>query len=124
MGKHKILIVEDEAIIALELESRLRTHGYQHVFTTGTGEHAINIARTKQPDVILMDIKLQGKINGIEAAEKIYKKHKIPIIYMTGNSHLISDIKLQKTHPVEILSKPASDWQIFSAIEKAVNRNE
>ncbi len=86
-----------------------------------TGEQAIKMVQTKLPDVIIMDIMLSGKINGIEAAEKIYKKHNIPIIYMTGNSNLALNIKLQKTYPVEVLSKPVSDWEIFSAIEKALS---
>ena len=122
MNQKKILIVEDEAIIALELESKLQSHGYNLIYFSSTGAEAIQIAYDKKPDVILMDITLKGKMNGIEAARKIHQNHKIPIIYMTGNSHFRSDKKLLKTNPVKVLSKPASDWEIFSAIEKALDR--
>jgi len=124
MNQSKILIVEDESIIALELEIRLQTKGYQNISKATTGEQAIIMVKVNIPDVVIMDIKLSGEMNGIEAAEEIYNKYKIPIIYLTGNSHLISNTQLQKTHPVEVISKPASDWQMISAIEKALKLNE
>ncbi|OQX94946.1 hypothetical protein B6I21_08000 [candidate division KSB1 bacterium 4572_119] len=123
MKEKKILLVEDEAIIALEMKDKLQNQGYISVYTASTGKDAIQIANQKKPDVIIMDIMLKGDINGIEAAVKILHKNNIPIIYITGNSNFKSNKKLLTTNPVAVLSKPASDWEVFNAIEKALNHS-
>lgn len=121
MKKTKILIVEDETIISMELKMRLESKGYQFVFTTISGEQAVKMAASLQPDVILMDIMLNGKLNGIEAAERILSRRKIAIIYITANSNLKYDPQLIGTRPVAVLAKPVEERELFGLIEKTVN---
>jgi len=124
MNHYEILIVEDEAIVALEMEMKITLEGYDVVKIVATGEEAVEIAAKTKPDLILMDIMLLGEMDGIEAAKQISKIGDIPIIYITGNSHLKSDERLLSTRPAEILSKPISDWKLFEVIEKVlVKRN-
>ena len=77
MQKEKILIVEDEMILAMELEMRLQDEEFNNIKCTSTGEEAVELATSFKPDVILMDIMLNGVINGIEAAQLILEFKKI-----------------------------------------------
>jgi len=122
MKKEKILIVEDELILSMELEMRLQDNDFQNIKITTTGEQAVELAMSFKPDVILMDIMLNGAINGIETASQILAYKKIPIIYLTGNDHLKEDDKLIATSPIAILGKPLSDWELVEAIEKALKK--
>ncbi len=116
----KILIVEDELILAMELEMRLQSKDFYNTKIVTKGEQAVKSAKSFQPDVILMDIMLPGVINGIEAAIQILAFKKIPIIYITGNDHLREDAKLLATNPVTILGKPLSAWELFESLDKAL----
>ena len=116
MDKPKILIVEDEAIIAFEMKTIMESNGYNVVKIVNTGEQAIKTALKEKPDIILMDIRLKGKIDGIEAASRIVEKIKIPIVYLTGNSHLKNSSRLLATNPVDVLTKPVPDWQLNEVI--------
>ena len=120
MKEKRILIVEDEMILAMELEMRLQGEGFHNIACTSTGERAVELALSFKPDVVLMDMMLKGGINGIEAASQILAHKKIPIIYITGNDHLKKDEKLIAAEPVAILSKPCSDWKLFEAVKKAL----
>ena len=122
MKKESIIIVEDEMILAMELEMRLQDEGFHNIKCTSTGEEAVELAMSFKPGVILMDIMLNGAINGIEAAQLIIQFNKISIIYITGNDHLRKDKQLLATKPVAVLSKPFSDWELFEAIEKALKK--
>jgi CheY-like chemotaxis protein len=122
MKKDKILIVEDEMILAIELEMRLQDNDFQNIKCTSSGEEAVELAISFKPGVILMDIMLNGIINGIEAAQLIIQFNKIPIIYITGNDHLKKDEQLLATKPFAVLSKPYSDWELFKTIGKALKK--
>ena len=122
MQKEKILIVEDELILAMELEMRLQSKNFCNIKIVTKGEQAVKSAKSFQPDVILMDIMLSGVINGIEAATQILAHKKIPIIYITGNDHLKEDTKLLATNPIAVLGKPLSDWKLFESIDKALKK--
>ena len=122
MKKESILIVEDEMILAMELEMRLQDEGFHKIKRTSSGERAVELAMSFKPDVILMDIMLNGVINGIEAARLILEFNIIPIIYTTGNEHLRKDEQLLATKPIAVLSKPCSEWELFEAIEKALKK--
>ena len=83
----RILVVEDEAITALDLKYSLEEIGYEVIDTVDTGQDAIDIAEEKRPDVVLMDIKLKGDMEGFEAAEVI-SQWNIPIIYLTAKTDI------------------------------------
>ncbi|MGQ9643634.1 MAG: ATP-binding protein [Ignavibacterium sp.] len=106
MNKIKILVVEDEAIIAKSIESKLLKGGYEVVDTVYTGNDAIKSALEKNPDIILLDIKLKGETGGIEAAEKIKQVKDIPVIYLTSYTDEDTFEKAKLTEPAAFLSKP------------------
>ena len=84
MKKIKILIVEDEIVIAADIKQKLERYGFVVPAIVSTGKAAINKSQTLKPDLILMDIVLKGQMTGIEAAEKIKKLRDIPIVYLTA----------------------------------------
>ncbi|MCL6495075.1 MAG: response regulator [Ignavibacterium sp.] len=106
MNKVKILVVEDEAIIAKNIESKLLKAGYDVVDTVYTGNDAVKSALEKNPDIILLDIKLKGETGGIEAAEKIKQVKDIPVIYLTSYTDEDTFEKAKLTEPAAYLSKP------------------
>ena len=101
-----MLIVEDEMIIAMLIERMVTNMGHQVIDKVSSGEDAINKALEHNPDLILMDIRLKGEIDGIEAMTKIQKKMTIPVIYISGNSDLAHQQKMKNTNYVDFLSKP------------------
>ncbi len=106
MNKIKILIVEDDAIIAKNIESKLTNFGYEVVGIVHTGTDAIKSLSEKNPDLILLDIKLKGDIGGIEAAEKIKQQKDIPIIFLTSYTDEDTFEKAKHTEPAAYISKP------------------
>ena len=84
MEKARILIVEDETVIALGIESKLKILGYEATSIVNSGEKAIEKAESEKPDIILMDIRLKGEMDRIEAAEVIRNKFGIPVIFSTA----------------------------------------
>ncbi len=106
MKKIKILIVEDEVLIAQCLKMDLELMGFDVCDSVASGEEAIIKAKENNPDVILMDINLAGELDGIEAATEIVKYKNIPIMFCTGygNKELVD--RAQKIKPVAFLRKP------------------
>lgn len=116
----RILLVEDESIVAADIEDALKRQGYAVVGTAGTGERAIQLADEKRPDLILMDIRLQGPLSGIEAAEAIGNRHSIPIIYLTAYSDETTLQRAKVTQPYGYLLKPFGGRELHAAIETAL----
>jgi PAS domain S-box-containing protein len=123
MSRKKVLIVEDEAIIASFIQLKLEELGYQVVAKALTGEQAIRSANDHQPDIILMDINLEGTIDGIQAVEEITKTLDIPVIYLTASSDEYTVNRLMKTEPHGFLIKPFDDRILSTAIHIAVHRH-
>src|SRR5258708_32074824 len=84
--KARLLVVEDERIEATSLNRHLLKLGYKVVAMVDAGEEAIQKARELRPDLILMDISLEGKMDGVEAASKIRKSLQLPVVFLTGNA--------------------------------------
>lgn len=118
MKTKKILIVEDEAIIAMGLKFRLEELGYHVLRVASMGKTAIQIALQEKPDLIFMDISLKGSMDGIEAARKISQVENIPLVYLSGNSHLKNDMRLITTNPIDVISKPVFDRKLLEVLEK------
>jgi CheY-like chemotaxis protein len=106
MTQPHILVVEDEGIVALELRNRLQGMGYHIAGVADSGEHAIEKAARLKPDLILMDIKLKGQMDGVMAAEQIRINFDIPIIYLTAyaDEHTLQRAKI--TTPYGYVLKP------------------
>ena len=118
----KILIVEDEGIVALDLESRLRGMGYLVVGVTDSGEEAIQKAIETCPDLVLMDIRLKGDMDGIEAAGVIRARLDIPVIYLTA---LVDEDTMRRanvTQPYASIAKPFKEDELRTAIEAALGQ--
>ena len=116
----RVLIVEDEFLAAFHLQRKLTKSGYTVSQPVATGEEAIERAEQEQPDVILMDIRLAGAIDGIEAAREIISRHTIPIIFMTGYSDGETRERAQRLDPAGYLAKPLQVYQVASAIDSAL----
>ncbi len=102
----KILIVEDEPIVAAALERELSKSGYQVVGVIDTGEEAMEFAGENTFDLILMDVELGGDIDGIDASHMISKENPVPIIFLTANTDSKTFNRAKLTQPIGFLSKP------------------
>jgi two-component system response regulator len=122
-GKAKILIVEDENIVAMDIRKILQDSGYTISAIVNSGEEAIAIVRDNKPDLILMDIVLKGKMSGIDAARIISQYFDVPIIYMTALANDDSLLEARSRESYGFLTKPFSSNEINIAIEMAfINR--
>lgn len=123
MSQPKILIVEDERIVAEDLKNTLTSLGYDVLEIISSGELAITTAGTLRPDLILMDIMLEGEMDGISAAEKIRGRYDIPVIFLTAyaDEGLIQRAKL--TGPSSYIIKPFNEREIHSNIEISLYRH-
>jgi CheY-like chemotaxis protein len=124
MKKKKIFIVEDSQIVALDLRNILEGLGYSVVAVAGTGEEAVAMCLEAAPDLILMDVKLPGKLNGIEASKEIRKTTKAPVVYTTAYSDREIIDEVQKSFPFGFVIKPYREKDLLVAIETAFTRYE
>ncbi len=111
-----ILIVEDEAVNALALQMMLKTAGFVVIGSVAKGEKAVEEAIEKKPDLILMDIRLAGEIDGLEAVRRIKEKVDIPVIFMTGYAERAIEKRASELNPVGFLTKPIG----YTEIEKKI----
>lgn len=116
----KILIVEDEGIIALDLEQRLKILGYEVVGIASSGLDALKLVKNNKVDLIFMDIFLKGKLTGIETAMLIRENFNTPIVYNSANSDFKTREEIKKTEPYEFLIKPFNDIQLQKAINNSL----
>jgi len=120
MKKTRILITEDEQIVAEDLKMTLETMGYAVVGIASSGERAIELADGEKPDLILMDIMLAGKMDGIAAAHTIRGRHDIPVIYVTAYADSTLLERAKHTEPFGYIVKPFNEREIHSNIEIAL----
>jgi CheY-like chemotaxis protein len=120
MTKAQILIVEDDAIVAQDLKNRLTDMGYFVISIASTGEEAIEKARHHRPDVVLMDIRLAGEMDGITAAAQIGEKYHIPVIYLTAYSDEETLSRARETRPAGYVLKPYDPRNLYVTIEMAL----
>ena len=118
----RILIVEDEHVVAFDLRSSLESLGYSVVACTASGEEAIRLAESTAPDLVLMDINLQGSIDGIEAASRLRERHEIPVIYLTAYSDPDTLQRAKITEPFGYILKPFEVNEVRTTIEMAMHK--
>lgn len=123
MEKRRILIVEDEAIIAMELRETLTHLGYTVVDNVLRGEDAVRAAGRLRPDVVLMDIHLKGPMDGIEAADRIARRYDIPVIYTTAHSDRETLSRAIRSQPYGYIIKPYTERDLYSNIEMALHKH-
>lgn len=124
MMKQRILIAEDERITAESIKRTLEYLGYPVSSVVSSGEAAVEEAKKNKPDLVLMDIKLKGKIDGIEAARQIRSLADIPIIYITALTNKATMERAKKTAPYGYIHKPIEEKELFSTIEMAFLRHK
>ncbi|NEO56438.1 MAG: EAL domain-containing protein [Okeania sp. SIO3B5] len=124
MSKSKILIVEDESIIAEDLADSLTIMGYTVIDIVSSAEEAILIAVEKQPNLILMDVMLQGEMDGITAAEQIHLSSQIPIIFLTAYTDEKTLQRVKATNPFGYIIKPFEERNLHLTIEIALQRHQ
>ena len=119
----KILIVEDEAITAMDITSVLKSLDYEVVSTASRGKEAIQKAKDLKPDLVLMDITLKGDIDGIEAASNIMALFDIPVIYLTAFSDEKTFERAKLTKPYGFITKPINHNGLRASIENALYKH-
>lgn len=100
------LVVENEAVVALDIMLALKEQGYRTLGFVATGEAAIRKAESERPDVVLMDIRLAGRMDGVEAAKVIGERCRIPVIFLTASSEDGSYQRAMSVSPLGFLKKP------------------
>ncbi|MBU2646952.1 PAS domain S-box protein [bacterium] len=121
MEKARILIVEDESIIAIATQDILQRHGYQVIQIVDTGDKALEVTKNEKPDIILMDIHIRGEMDGIATAERIRKQFEIPIIFLTAYLDEKRLEKVKLTMPFGYLLKPIQERDLHVTIEMALH---
>lgn len=104
--KKRVLIVEDDLIISLVIENMVKELGHEVVGKAVSGDEAISLAEKHKPDLLLMDIRLKGDMDGIEAVEKIKVIHDVSVIYLTGNSDRLNYERARDTKFADLIVKP------------------
>ena len=117
----RILIVEDEGILAFKTRMDLEAMGHEVIGIVDNGLGAIEIAEREKPDIILMDIVLKGSLNGIEASGVICEKYDSRIIYMTAHTDAATVEAAKRTKHVGFLFKPFEAFELNKAIEEAMS---
>ena len=123
MTKAHLLIVEDERIVAKDIEYSLKTLGYKVTGIASTGENALQKVKENRPDLVLMDIRLKGGMDGIEAAEKLREEFSIPVVYLTAYADEGTLERAKVTGPFGYILKPFNEKELCSTIEMALYKH-
>lgn len=120
----RILVVEDERIVALDLSSTLEDLGYRVVGVAATGAEAHQLASQERPDLVLMDVRLHGDVDGIQTAASIKTEWHVPIVFLTANANGETLRRALETCPGGFLAKPYDQQSLLSGIEVALRRHD
>lgn len=120
----RVLIVEDEGIIAAEIQSTLEMLGYQVCGKANNGDKALDLFVNANPDIALLDINIKGTLTGIDLAKVIREKHNFPFVFLTSYSDLSTLKQVQETLPYGYIVKPFSDKDLRSNLELALYKFE
>jgi signal transduction histidine kinase len=124
MNTAKILVVEDEKLVADDIRETLECLGYSVPTLAASGSDAISQVAKVQPDLVLMDIHLRGQIDGIEASKLIQKRFQIPIVYLTGNADSATLARVKDSQPFGFILKPFNEKKLAASIEIALVRHQ
>ena len=122
--KKRIMVVEDESVIALDIISSLTRLGYDVAGKAASGDSALRKIQNSRPDLILMDIHIKGEMTGIDISEKVKSEFQIPIVYLTANADDSTFKQANQTEPYGYLVKPFEERELSIAIEIALHKHE
>jgi CheY-like chemotaxis protein len=117
-----ILIVEDEGIVSADIQDRLRSLGYRTTIVAD-GKSALETAALLKPSLVLMDIILKGEIDGIEAAQAIYRQFRIPVVFLTAHADERTFRRAQEAEPFGYIIKPFNEEELYSTIVVALEKH-
>lgn len=119
----RVLVVEDEAIVAMDISVMLRGLGYEVEGPASTGEEAVELAERERPDLVLMDIMLRGGMDGVEAARRIRETTGAPIVYLTAYADEGTLLRAKTAEPLGYLLKPFEERELRTTIETALSKH-
>jgi CheY-like chemotaxis protein len=117
---HRILIVEDQRLIAADIENTLRKLDYVVVGNVSSGEEAISSSEQLRPELVLMDVRLRGEMDGIQAAQIIRDRFNVPVVYLTAYADEETILRAKKTTPFGYVVKPFNERELRATIEIAL----
>ena len=120
----RVLVVEDEAIVAHDAAATLRGLGYEVVGICDRGEQAVELILRERPDLVLMDIRIRGAIDGIEVADRVRRVASAAIVYLTSHSDPTTLARAKETHPHGYLLKPFDEQGLRTAVEIAIHKRK
>jgi len=120
--KLKVLVVEDDLLIGADIKRSIQLLGYAVIGVVSTGEQVLEMMETVEPDVIVMDIVLKGRLNGIDTAMRIHKRRPVPIIFLTAYGDEITRQKVLQVKPCGYIIKPFHLDELRRAIEVAADQ--
>ncbi|MEI6669595.1 MAG: response regulator [Acidobacteriota bacterium] len=123
MTRAHILVVEDEGIVALQVRTTLEQYGFRVTDTCASGEEALASVERQPPDLILMDLKLQGPLDGIATAAAIRASNRIPVVYLTAHSEDATIERARVTEPYGYLLKPFNPRELCITVEVALHKH-
>jgi CheY-like chemotaxis protein len=123
MSKPRIMLVEDEKVVAADIQECVKGLGYEVVGAAATGTEALRLAVQTMPDLVLMDIKLKGVVDGIDVAGALHDQLKIPVVYLTAHADVEILERAKQTAPSGYVLKPFDDRTLRTAIELAFDRH-
>ncbi len=124
MRHERIVVVEDEAIVALDLKGKLEGFGYEVCRVVDTGEDAMRAAEELRPDLVLMDIRLAGPVDGVEAAAWIGEQLRIPVIFLTAHSDDTTLLRAKAAEPADYMLKPVGEQELHVKLDMALYKHE
>lgn len=123
--KKNVLIVEDESIVAMDIQQSLEGLGYEVLGVASSGKKALEfLSKKKKPDVILMDIMIKGDMNGIEVSEHVKAHHQIPVVFLTAYADDQTLLKAKSTEPYGYILKPFKEVDLKTNLELALHNHE
>lgn len=122
MSTARVLIVEDESIIALDIQTSLQAAGYQVVSIAATAAEALDDTAKLQPDLVLMDIRLDGEMDGVETAEHIRREWQLPVVFLTAHADENTLRRAKQSQPFGYILKPFDDRELITTVEIALSR--
>jgi len=123
MTKKKIIVVEDEFLIALDIKGRVEDFGYEVLNIVSSGEEAIEKTGEMRPDLVLMDVALRGEINGAEAAREILSRFDIPVIFITAHADEETLRRLGEISPFGYFTKPLDGWGLREKMDEVFSKS-
>src|SRR5687767_14540647 len=120
MHETRILVVEDEGLVAEDIRLSLESLEYRVIGVAASGERALEILETEIPDMVLMDIMLQGELDGIETALLVYERYGIPVIFLTAHADKATLERAKVSQPFGYILKPFQEQDLRTSVEIAL----